>query len=239
MEADQARVQAQWGNQADEVRYGRLRLSVTHPEIQTITQQGIIEYVMEWDRGRVVGIATRPDTRLMCHPLLYERNGTITESDHGWGTATTPLMPPPWYTLEWLTMPQRYIIAAASRAYRMGVMDRFTICCWQTVGCRCPLHELLMSSLEEGEIGVGIRDSQVRGAINIIITSVQSSLAMHRKLARCMLMLQHHPAERVNRTKHHFLAAYCTIKELQAEGLDIALSTSNLRHRVHNMIQLS
>ena len=117
-------------------------------------------------------------------------------------------------------------VTAASRAYRMGVMDRFTICCCQTEECRCPLHELLMTSLEEGEIRMEGRDQRAREAINIIVTSVENRLAIHREIARGMRRLLHHPAERENRLKHHLLAAYCTIKELRR--LDTEMSTSNL-----------
>ena len=81
------------------------------------------------------------------------------------------------------------------------------------------------------------RDQRAREAISIIVTSVENRLAIHREIARGMRRLLHHPAERENRLKHHLLAAYCTIKELRR--LDTEMSTSNLRHRILSMLQLS
>ena len=83
MGTDQARVTAIWTLPTSEMRYGSLILSVTHPELQTIPQQGTIEYMKVWDLMGIQSIATRPDTRLMCHPMLYDRSGSISASYHG------------------------------------------------------------------------------------------------------------------------------------------------------------
>ena len=202
-------------NKRNEVWKPNIILSVTHPEIQTIPQQGTIEYMKVWDQEGVQSIAMRPDTRLMCHPVLYDRAGSVSASYHGWGSVTTPLTPPPWYTLTWLQMRQRLIMTAASRSYCMGVMERFTICCCHTEKCRCLLHELLLDSLEEGEIRRDYGDIHIREAFNTIITSVKNRLSSHREMARGMRALLSHPARRENQGRHHFLAVYGTIRVLE------------------------
>jgi hypothetical protein len=234
---NQARITAIWTLPTSGMKYGSLTLSVTHPEIQTIPQQGTIEYMKVWDQDGVQSIATRPDTRLICHPMLYDRAGGVSASYHGWGSVTTPLTPPPWYTLTWLQTRQRLIITAASRSYRMGVMERFSICCCHTEECRCPLQELLLDSLEEGEIRRDYGDVRIRETFNIIITSVENKLSSHREMARGMRALLSHPARRENRGRHHFLAVYGTITEL--ERLNKGLAKCNRDHTTLSMVHMS
>ena len=80
-------------------------------------------------------------------------------------------------------------------------------------------------------------DQRARETINVIVSSVESKLAIHREIARGMRGLLNHPADKDNKIRHHLLAAYGTIKELGR--LDTETSASNSRHKAHSMIRLS